>query len=56
MDLAGLKIADTYYQAFKWAYVAGFRRERWELSAEEILDWLRRSVVGLEEPQEAISL
>ena len=37
-----------HYQAFKWEVVADLPLEEWELTTEEINDWLRTMVEGFE--------
>lgn len=61
-DLAGQKVADTFYQAFKWAFIAGAGigkdggEPEFVIEGQSILDWLRQAVTdkNQQEPQEAL--
>jgi hypothetical protein len=45
LDVTGdERLAVQHHQAFKWAFVAGWG-ERWEISSEQILEWLKTGEV-----------
>jgi len=40
-DVGGIKIADMFHQAFKWAFIAKLPKGDWTLTEQQIIDWLR---------------
>jgi len=43
-DFAGVKVADTFYQDFKWDFIAKQPEKGFQISGQEILNWLKRRI------------
>ncbi len=43
-DFAGIKVVDTFYQDFKWDFIAKQPEKGFQISGQEILDWLKRKI------------
>src|SRR5690606_35743395 len=43
-DFAGIKVADMFYQEFKWDFIAKQPEKGFQISGQEILDWLKRKI------------
>ena len=43
-DFAGIKVADTFYQDFKWDFIAKQPEEGFQIVGREILNWLKRRI------------
>lgn len=43
-DFAGIKVADMFYQQFKWDFIAKQPKKGFQISGQEILDWLKRKI------------
>ena len=41
-DFAGIKVADMFYQEFKWDFIAKQPEKGFQISGQEILNWLKR--------------
>jgi len=44
VDFAGIKVADTFYQDFKWDFIAKQPEKGFQISGQEILNWLKRKI------------
>ena len=62
VDLAGIKVADPFYQQFKWEMIASAgvtadgEDPEFVIEGPYILFWLRNTVVKQEEPLEALPM
>lgn len=43
-DFAGIKVADMFYQEFKWDFIAKQPEDGFQISGQEILNWLKRKI------------
>ena len=43
-DFAGIKVADMFYQEFKWDFIAKQPEKGFQITGQEILDWLKRKI------------
>lgn len=43
-DFAGIKVADTFYQDFKRDFIVKQPEKGFQISGQEILDWLKRKI------------
>ena len=43
-DFAGIKVADMFYQEFKWDFIAKQPGKGFQISGQEILNWLKRKI------------
>lgn len=43
-DFAGIKVADMFYQEFKWDFIAKQPEKGFQISGQEILNWLKRKI------------
>jgi hypothetical protein len=43
-DFAGIKVADMFYQEFKRDFIAKQPEKGFQISGQEILDWLKRKI------------
>ena len=43
-DFAGIKVADMFYQDFKWDFIAKQPEKGFQISGQEILNWLKRKI------------
>jgi hypothetical protein len=43
-DFAGIKVADMFYQDFKWDFIAKQPEQGFQITGQEILDWLKRKI------------
>ena len=43
-DFAGIKVADTFYQDFKWDFISKQPEKGFTITGEEILNWLKRRI------------
>lgn len=43
-DFAGIKVADMFYQEFKRDFIAKQPEKEFQISGQEILDWLKRKI------------
>ncbi len=41
-DFAGIKVADMFYQEFKWDFIAKQAEKGFKITGQEILNWLKR--------------
>lgn len=43
LEETGARLARAYYQQFKWEVISNLQEgQRWELTSDQILDWLNR--------------
>ncbi len=43
-DFAGIKVADMFYQEFKWDFIAKQPEKGFQIPGQEILNWLKRKI------------